>query len=95
MGNHLKRLKKILKITSISLFSIVLLLVIVYLFLPKGPRDPMEFDDPYQVSRDAVESSNFMASTGTPWATEAAIEMMEKGGNAFDAAAVVNLKCYV
>ncbi|ERJ13151.1 gamma-glutamyltransferase family protein [Haloplasma contractile] len=83
----MKRLGKILKFTGIGLISITLILVIIYLFLPKGPRDLMEFNDPYQVERASVTSDNYMASTGTPWATEAAMEIMENGGNAFDAAA--------
>ena len=50
-----------------------------------GSRDIMEFDDPYQVSRASVSAGEFMAATGTPWATRAALKIMENGGNAFDA----------
>ena len=83
----MKKLKKVLKITVIFFASLVLILGLIYLILPKGPRELMEFDDPFHVSRTSVVSENFMASTGTPWATETAIEIMENGGNAFDAAA--------
>jgi len=81
----MKKFLKILKWLGISLLSIVVILAVVYLFLPKGPRDTMDFDDPYHTARDAVESDTYMASTGTPWATQAAINIMDKGGNAFDA----------
>ena len=57
----------------------------LYLVLPRGPRDPMEFTDPYRVPRESVRASRHMAATGTPWATRAALEILEEGGNAFDA----------
>jgi gamma-glutamyltranspeptidase/glutathione hydrolase len=62
-----------------------LILTVVYLLLPKRPDEFMEFDDPHQVARDSVTADNYMAATGTPWATDAALDIMEKGGNAFDA----------
>lgn len=82
----MKKFLKILKWLGLSLLSVILILTVVYLLLPKGPRDTMEFDDPYHTARDAVESDAYMASTGTPWATKAAMDAMEKGGNAFDGA---------
>jgi len=57
----------------------------LYLVLPRGPRDPMEFTDPHRVPRESVSASRHMAATGTPWATRAALEVLEEGGNAFDA----------
>lgn len=83
----MKRLKKILKWNLIVLLSLISVFAVVFLVLPKGPRDLMAFDDPFHVSRTSVVSDNYMAATGTPWATEAAIEVMDNGGNAFDAAA--------
>ncbi|MFW6260355.1 MAG: gamma-glutamyltransferase family protein [Spirochaetota bacterium] len=75
------------------LLRVVLVLVIlgsigliVYAFLPKGPRDPIAWDDPTGEPRTPVEASTYAAVTGTPWATDAAIATMEAGGNAFDAA---------
>ena len=59
---------------------------ITYLSLPQGPRESMKFNDPHLTGRSAVSSEHFMAATGTPWATRAAVETMEKGGNAVDAA---------
>lgn len=87
IGEQMKILLKSAKITMLVLLSLVVLFGITYAVLPKGPRDLMEFDDPYHVSRTSVTSSNHMASTGTPWATETAIAIMDDGGNAFDAAA--------
>ena len=85
MKKFLKVFLKVSKWIGISLLSIILLLVIVYLILPKGPREVMDFEDPFHTSRDAIRSDGYMASTGTPWATQAAIDVMDKGGNAFDA----------
>ncbi len=88
MGEDImKKLKKILKIVTITLASIIALLFIIYLILPKGPKDLMEFDDPYQVSRSSVTGDEYMASTGTPWATDTAMDVMDSGGNAYDAMA--------
>ena len=83
----MKKFKKILKIAAISFGSLIALLIIIYFILPKGPKDLMEFDDPYQVSRPSVSSNDYMASTGTPWATETAMDIMDTGGNAYDAMA--------
>jgi gamma-glutamyltranspeptidase/glutathione hydrolase len=57
----------------------------LYLVVPKGPRDPMEFTDPHRVPRESVRAKSHMAATGTPWATHAGLEVLEEGGNAFDA----------
>jgi gamma-glutamyltranspeptidase/glutathione hydrolase len=45
----------------------------------------MHFDDPCQVPRESVRAETHMAATGTPWATEAAMKVLDRGGNAFDA----------
>ena len=82
----LTKILKILKWVGISIVSIALILLIIFAFLPKEPDEIMEFDDPYRTERFVVMSDSYMASTGTPWATEAAIEIMDMGGNAFDAA---------
>ncbi len=81
----MKKLLKILKWTGISLLAIILILVVVYLLLPKGSRETLEFGDPYHTAREAEHGEEYMASTGTPWATQTAMDIMEKGGNAFDA----------
>jgi len=81
----MRKLLKIFKWLGLSLLLVILILTLIYLFLPKGPKDTMDFDDPYHTARDAVKSDEYMASTGTPWATKAAMDIMDKGGNAFDA----------
>jgi Gamma-glutamyltransferase len=81
----MKTFLKILKWIGISLAALVLVLGIIYLLLPKGPKDLMAFDDPYHTPREAATATEYMASTGTPWATRAAMDIMAEGGNAFDA----------
>ena len=76
---------KILKRIGIVLLCIVLVLGIGFLCLPKSPRETIPFDDPYRTERSLAVSENYMASTGTPWATETALRIMRNGGNAFDA----------
>ena len=76
---------KFLKIILSVIIALVLILTVVYLLLPKRPAEFMEFDDPHQVARESVSADNYMAATGTPWATQAALDIMEEGGNAFDA----------
>ena len=87
----MKVLVKTIKITLIIIFGFIFIFGVLYAVLPKGPRDLMDFDDPYHVSRFSVTSQNHMAATGTPWATESAIDVMDNGGNAFDAAAAALL----
>lgn len=76
---------RILKIAGKLVIAFILVLVIVYLFLPRGPREQMELNDPHHVPRPTVEGEEFMVSTGTKWGTKAAVEILEEGGNAFDA----------
>ena len=80
------KIRRILKRAGIGLAGLIALTALVFLCLPKGPRDPMEFADPYRTERTLAVSDNYMASTGTPWATETALRIMRNGGNAFDAA---------
>jgi gamma-glutamyltranspeptidase/glutathione hydrolase len=72
--------------TGALLAVIILALGAVYLALPKGPRDSMAFNDPHLVDRPAARAERYMAATGTPWATQAALDTMENGGNAVDGA---------
>jgi gamma-glutamyltranspeptidase/glutathione hydrolase len=67
------------------------LLVLFYLLLPKGPREQMGFEDPWRQARPMVTAEEYIVVTGTPWATAAAIDILEKGGNAFDAASAALL----
>ena len=81
-NSSMKTMRKI----GLSFLALLVVLGIVYIALPKGPRDLMEFKDPRQVRRNSVVAERFMASTGTPWSTRAALDIMRHGGNAFDAA---------
>ena len=81
-----RRLFKFLKGLGLALLTLVLLLGFIYLLPPKGPRATMPFDDPHVVDRPAATSDHFMAATGNPWTTQAALQVMQDGGNAVDAA---------
>jgi gamma-glutamyltranspeptidase/glutathione hydrolase len=82
----MKRVLSVLKWIGIVLLFLVVLSGLIYAFLPKGPRDLMPYEDLTQVSKTLVTGKHFAAVTGTPWATEAAIAILESGGNAYDAA---------
>ncbi len=69
-----------------TLLVITIVLTLLYILLPFGPRDPMKYDDPAQKSRPLAEGTEYMVVTGMPYATRAATEVLENGGNAFDAA---------
>jgi gamma-glutamyltranspeptidase/glutathione hydrolase len=73
------------------LLVIALLLGGVYLALPNGPRDPMTFNDPWRQDRPMLQASSYAVVAGTPWATDAAMAVLDGGGNAFDAAAAALL----
>lgn len=80
------KFRKVLKGIGFSLLGLVAVLVVVYLFLPKGSRDLMPYQDRAHTEKTMVVGESFAAVTGTPWATEAAVSILEKGGNAYDAA---------
>ncbi|MCL2368998.1 MAG: gamma-glutamyltransferase [Oscillospiraceae bacterium] len=87
MKRFVKKLLKVLMWIGISLGSLAALFFLVYLLiLPRGPRELMDFDDPFHTAREAVVSERHMASAGTPWAAQAAMDVLDGGGNAFDAA---------
>jgi gamma-glutamyltranspeptidase / glutathione hydrolase len=71
---------------GISLAAIVLALGITWLALPRGPRGPMAYDDRAGTPRAPFTAARYAAVSGTPWATDAALEMLRSGGNAADAA---------
>jgi gamma-glutamyltranspeptidase / glutathione hydrolase len=81
-----RRLYKGLIWTGAILAGIVLVLGVTYLILPKGPRESMVYVDPHLKDRPGVQGQSYMAATGTPWATQAAMDTMANGGNAVDAA---------
>jgi len=85
------RFTRVLRRIGIVLLVIAILLGGVYLALPKGPRDPMTFNDPWRQDRPLVKAASYVAEAGTPWATDAAMAVLAQGGNAFDAAAAALL----
>lgn len=81
-----RRLSKSLIWAGAILGAVIIILGVTYLILPKGPRDSMPFDDPHLKDRAAAMSDHYMAATGNPWATRAALDIMQSGGNAVDGA---------
>jgi gamma-glutamyltranspeptidase/glutathione hydrolase len=84
-----------LKWTGIVLLGAVILLAGVYAVLPKGPRDLMDYQDRTGVAKSIVSAGQYAAVTGTPWATEAAVSVLERGGSAYDAAVAALLMLQV
>ncbi len=82
---------KLLRTVGAALLALAMLLGLVYLALPNGPRDPMAFDDPWNQDRPPARGTEYMVVTGTPWASQAAADILDQGGNAFDAAAAALL----
>ncbi|MCJ7622535.1 MAG: gamma-glutamyltransferase [Anaerolineaceae bacterium] len=78
--------KRILNLAGAILLVAFLTGGLYFLYLPKGPRELMPFDDPWNQERQMVTANDYVVVTGTPWATQAAVDVLEKGGNAFDAA---------
>lgn len=81
-----KKFVFVFRIVMGVLLAIAMLTGLVYLALPNGPRDPMTFADPWHETRPAAEGHNYMVVTGTTFATQAAEDVLDRGGNAFDAA---------
>ncbi|WP_411822983.1 gamma-glutamyltransferase family protein [Leptospira sp. 'Mane'] len=74
---------KFKKITTVLLFLFILLSILYY--VSSRPEEILEFDDPYHTDRPAASGKKMMVATGHPYATRAALDIMEKGGNAADA----------
>jgi len=53
------------------------------------------FDDPHGKSRPRAEADEHIAATGTPWATDTALDILDDGGNAFDASVAALLSINV
>lgn len=77
-------LKKIL--FSILGLVVVALLALAVLILSSPSRPQLAFDDPYNAERLLLEAKEYAVVSGTPWATDAAIAILENDGNAVDAA---------
>jgi gamma-glutamyltranspeptidase/glutathione hydrolase len=85
-ARDMKILGVILKWIGIGLLCLIVLFVLIFVALPKGPRDLMQFEELARVPKKLVSGERYAVVTGTPWATEAAIEVLDNGGNAYDAA---------
>lgn len=79
-------LKRILKWIGIGLLSLILVALIVYAFLPKGVRDPMPYTFSTETEKQLLTAHQFAVVAGTPWASKAGYDILERGGNACDAA---------
>ena len=79
-------LKRTFKWIGLGLLSLSLIALIAYAFLPKGPRDLMEYTDRTKTEKQLLRANEFAVVAGTPWATEAGYQVLARGGNACDAA---------
>ena len=70
----------------LALTGLIVLALIVYALLPKGPRDLMEYTDRTKTEKELLTANEYAIVTGTPWASQAGYDVLAKGGNACDAA---------
>jgi gamma-glutamyltranspeptidase / glutathione hydrolase len=80
------RLRRWARRVGIGSLVLVVVLGCGYWALPKGPRDPMDFDSTKGESRALATGREYAVVAGTPWAAEAMRDVLEQGGNAADAA---------
>ncbi len=69
-----------LAVTTVVFFAII------FFMLPRGPRDLMAYTDAIKIDKPLLRSKTFAVVTGTPWASQAAVDVLEEGGTACDAA---------
>lgn len=84
-----------LKYAVLGLIGLLLLLLLVFILLPKGPSELMSFDEPWGQERPQLKAESFGVVAGTPWASDAAYQILDRGGNAYDAAVAGLLMLYV
>jgi hypothetical protein len=56
------KIRKFMKWLGIILAGVILLLGLIWLCLPKGTRETMEFDDPYRTEKDIAAKYGFNQS---------------------------------
>src|SRR5512147_885874 len=78
--------KRILKWIGLGLLGLILLALVVYMFLPKGVRDPMPYTFSTKTEKQLLKAGQYAVVAGTPWASKAGYDVLERGGNACDAA---------
>jgi gamma-glutamyltranspeptidase / glutathione hydrolase len=79
-------LKRIFKWIGLGLLGLILIAGVVYAFLPKGPRDLMEYTDRTKTEKQLLKADQFAVVAGTPWASRAGYDVLSRGGTACDAA---------
>lgn len=79
-------MKRNFKAIGITLLGLIVLGAIVYVLLPKGPRDLMEYTDRTKTAKTMLQANEFAIVAGTPWAAQAGYDVLARGGNACDAA---------
>lgn len=82
----MKIIKRVLATVGLTLLGLIVLALIIYAFLPKGPRDLMEYTDRTKTAKELLQVKEFAVVAGTPWATQAGYAVLAGGGNACDAA---------
>ena len=73
---------RLFKRIGITLLSLILIALLVYALLPKGVRDPMEYTFTTKTEKQLFTAHEFAIVAGTPWATQAGYDVLERGGNA-------------
>jgi gamma-glutamyltranspeptidase/glutathione hydrolase len=89
------KLLRLLKWLFAIILMAIVVLVIAYWIVPKGPADLMPFDDPWGQEREMVTAAQYGVIAGTPWASQAAMDVLESGGNVYDAAIAGLFMLYV
>lgn len=79
-------LKRIFKGIGLTLLSLIILVLIVYAFLPKGVRDPIPYTFTTKTEKQLLMANEYAVVAGTPWATQAGYDVLARGGTACDAA---------
>lgn len=82
----MQKLLRFFKWLGLGLLGLALLGGLVYALLPKGPRDLMDYTDRTKTAKELFVGQEYAVVAGTPWATDAATAVLEKGGTACDAA---------
>ncbi len=78
--------KRIFKWIGLGLLSLILIALVIYAFLPKGVRDPMEYTFSTKTEKQLLSANEFAVVAGTSWSSQAGYQVLERGGNACDAA---------
>jgi gamma-glutamyltranspeptidase/glutathione hydrolase len=73
----MKKLLRVLKWIGIVIISLIVVLGVIYVVLPKGPRDPMTYEDRMGQPRTLFTGETYAVVTGTPGATDAALQILE------------------